>query len=170
MYVFFFFGIKLLQSNKNNNWVFFFKRKNWVWIFDCLADKSLRESKRQGQRKIFHDLLVRVAILRIVIFIIVDKRYCNKIIITVHKFGCYIWKACKKWYIRKFYIFREKWLFFNLKNNYFNVIFNPCNKDATKWSNWYYTCFSKKKFDIIHVLSKKFWYYTWIIISLQKLL
>ena len=25
------------------------------------------------------------------------------------------------------------------KDNYSNVITNSCNKDATKWSNWYYT-------------------------------
>ena len=25
------------------------------------------------------------------------------------------------------------------KDNYSNVITNPCNKDATKWPNWYYT-------------------------------
>ena len=55
-------------------------------------------------------------------------------------------KHTKHWY----YIhFKEEWLFFNLKNNYSNVISNPCNKYATKWSNWYYT---------------------WIIIPLQKLL
>ena len=44
-------------------------------------------------------------ILGIVIFIIENRRYCNGITITVHKFCCYIWKACKIWGIRKIYIF-----------------------------------------------------------------
>ena len=33
------------------------------------------------------------------------KGHCNGITITIYKFCCYIWKACKRWCIRKFYIF-----------------------------------------------------------------
>ena len=25
-----------------------------------------------------------------------NRRYCNEITITIHKFGYYIWKACKR--------------------------------------------------------------------------
>ena len=35
------------------------------------------------------------------------RKYCNGITIIVHKFCCYIWKACKRWCIRKFYIFEN---------------------------------------------------------------
>ena len=43
--------------------------------------------------------------LRIVIFITGNRRYSNGITITIHKFDCYIWKACKRWCIRKIYSF-----------------------------------------------------------------
>ena len=45
--------------------------------------------------------------LEIVIFITGNRRHCNRITIYIHKFGCYIWKACKRWCIRKLYIFRN---------------------------------------------------------------
>ena len=35
--------------------------------------------------------------------------------------------------------FKDEYLFFNLKNSYSNVRTNLCNKDITKWPNWYYT-------------------------------
>ena len=44
-------------------------------------------------------------ILGIVIFIIGNRKYCNEIIITIYEFGYYIWKVCKRWWIRKIYIF-----------------------------------------------------------------
>ena len=46
-------------------------------------------------------------ILGIIIFITGNRRHCNGITITIHKFGCYVWKACKRWYIRKLYIFEN---------------------------------------------------------------
>ena len=45
--------------------------------------------------------------LEIVIFISINRRYCNEITITGHKFSCNIYKACKSWYIRKIYIFEN---------------------------------------------------------------
>ena len=43
--------------------------------------------------------------LGIVIFITGNRKHCNEITIIIHKFGCYIWKTCKRWCIRKLYIF-----------------------------------------------------------------
>ena len=43
--------------------------------------------------------------LGIVIFITGNRRYYNEITIIIYKFNCYIWKACKRWCIRKIYIF-----------------------------------------------------------------
>ena len=37
-------------------------------------------------------------------FIIGNRRYYNGITIIILKFDCYIWKACKRWCIRKIYI------------------------------------------------------------------
>ena len=43
--------------------------------------------------------------LGIVIFITRNKRHCNGITITIHKFGRYIRKAYKRLFINKLYIF-----------------------------------------------------------------
>ena len=43
--------------------------------------------------------------LGIVIFITGNRRHCNGMTITIHKFDCYILKACKRWCIRKLYSF-----------------------------------------------------------------
>ena len=37
-------------------------------------------------------------------FITGNRRYYNGITIIILKFDCYIWKACKRWCIRKIYI------------------------------------------------------------------
>ena len=122
-------------------------------------------------------------ILRIVIFITEIIKYYNKITITIHKFGCYIWKARKRWWIKKIYIFenililkliictkdyknililrpiictkdyinfKEELHFLNLTNNYSFVIPNPCNEDATKWPNYYYTWITIPLHELLH--------------------
>ena len=43
--------------------------------------------------------------LGIVIFITWNRRHCNGITITIHKFGYYVWKASKRWCVTKIYIY-----------------------------------------------------------------
>ena len=40
--------------------------------------------------------ILNIGSVRIVIFIIRNKKYCNKIIIIIYKFGYYIWKVRKR--------------------------------------------------------------------------